>query len=84
MGWSLRWTDQAIRDLTSLDPPVARRVVAKLDQAAEHPEHFFRRLAGAADYKLRVGDYRVLAALDHETRTILVERVGHRSGVYDR
>ena len=84
MPWSLRWTDQAIRDLASLDAPIARRIVSKLDQAAVHPEHFFRRLAGAADYKLRVGDYRVLAALDHETRTILVERVGHRSGIYDR
>jgi len=53
-------------------------------QAAERPEHFFRRLAGAADYKLRVGDYRVLAALDQKARTILVERVGHRSDIYDR
>ena len=84
MAWSVQWTDQAIRDLTSLDPSVARRIVTKLDQAAEQPERFFRRLAGAADHKLRVGDYRVLAALDHEARMILVERVGQRSVVYDR
>ena len=84
MPWSVRWTDQAIRDLSKVDPPVARRIVAKLDQATGHPEHFFRRLVGADEYKLRVGDYRLLAAFDHETRTILVERVDHRSRIYDR
>ena len=84
MPWSIRWTDQALRDLSSLDSPVVRRIVAKLDRAAERPEHFFRRLAGADDYKLRVGDYRVVATLDHVTRTVLVERVGHRSHIYDR
>ena len=83
MPWSVQWTDQALGDLLGLDSPVARRIVAKLDQAAERPEHFFKRLAGADDYKLRVGDYRVLAALDYETRTIVVERVGHRSHIYD-
>lgn len=82
MAWSVHWTDQAVRDLASLDPPVARRVVAKVDQAASRPEHYFRRLAGSDDYKLRVGDYRVLSALDYATKTILVERVGHRSGIY--
>jgi len=84
MPWSVHWTDQAVTDLASLDSPVARRIVAKVGQAAERPEHFFRRLAGAADYKLGVSDYRVLAALDQKARTILVERVGHRSDIYDR
>jgi mRNA interferase RelE/StbE len=50
----------------------------------ERPEHFFRRLAGADDYKLRVGDYRVVVTFDYEIRTVLVERVGHRSHIYDR
>lgn len=81
MPWSVRWTDQAVRDLSSLDPPVAR-IVAKVDQASSRPEHYFHRLRGSDDYKLRVGHYRVLAALDHSTKTIFVERVGHRSGIY--
>ena len=49
MAWSVQWTDQAIRDLSRLDPPVARRVMAKLDQVAEQPEHFFKRLAALDD-----------------------------------
>jgi len=83
-GWGIKWTDRGLRDLQSLDPPVARRVVRKLEQAAADPPRFFQRLAGGDDYKLRMGDYRLLAVLSHETRTILVEAVDHRSRVYER
>ncbi len=84
MPWSIRWTAQGLRDLAALDPPVARLIITKLEQAAGNPTRFFARLVGADDYKLRVGDYRVLAILSHETETIDVERVDHRSRVYRR
>lgn len=73
-----------MRDLDRLDRPVARRVVAKLEQAAAQPERFFERLVGSGDHKLRIGDFRLIAALAFESRTILVERVDHRSRVYER
>ena len=84
MPWRIQWTDQAIRDLSRLDRTVARRIVSKLEQAAREPLRFLSRLVGGDDYKLRVGDYRLLALLSHETTTILVERVDHRSRVYRR
>ena len=84
MPWSIRWTDQAIRDLNGIDRPVARRIVSKLEAASENPQRFFVRLVDSDDYKLRIGDYRLLAALSHETQSILVERVDHRSRVYHR
>jgi len=70
--------------LGGLDPPVARRIVGKLEQAVGNPDRYFRRLAASEDYKLRVGDYRLLAILSHETKTVFVERVDHRSRVYER
>lgn len=84
MPWSIRWTDQALRDLTRLDPPVVRRIMRKLEQAAADPPRFFTRLTGADDYKLRIGDYRLLAAFSFEMKTILVELVEHRSRIYGR
>ncbi len=84
MPWSIRWTDRAILDLSHLATSVARRIVGKLEQASQNPVRFFTRLVGADDYKLRIGDYRLLAALSHETKTIHVERVDHRSRIYDR
>ncbi len=84
MPWSIRWTEQGFRDLNRLDAPVARRIVEKLEHAATDPTHFFSRLTGEDDYKLRIGDYRLLALLAHDAQTIYVERVDHRSQVYRR
>jgi mRNA interferase RelE/StbE len=84
MGWRIAWSDTAIRDLQSLDPTVARRIVKRLETAATSPDRYFARLVGSDDYKLRIGDYRLLAALARGTQTILVERVDHRSRIYAR
>ncbi len=67
-----------------LDPPVARRIVAKLEQASLHPDRFFARLVGSSDSKLRIGDYRLIAVLVPESKLIVVERVDHRSRIYQR
>jgi mRNA-degrading endonuclease RelE of RelBE toxin-antitoxin system len=56
----------------------------KLERAVEHPEHFLQRLVGSDEYKLRIGDHRLLCVLSPENRSIVVERVDHRSRVYNR
>jgi mRNA-degrading endonuclease RelE of RelBE toxin-antitoxin system len=56
----------------------------KLEQAASQPDRYFQRLVSSDEHKLRVGDYRLLAALDPQNRTILVEAVDHRSRIYQR
>ncbi|HKZ64399.1 MAG TPA: type II toxin-antitoxin system RelE/ParE family toxin [Thermoplasmata archaeon] len=84
MAWSVELTDRALRDLGKFERSVARRIVAKLERAAGDPQRFFSRLVGSGEFKLRVGDYRLLATLVHETNTIIVEHIDHRSRVYDR
>ena len=83
MAWSVELTDRALRDLGTLDRLVAKRIVAKLERAAGQPERFFSRIVGSDEYKLRIGDYRLLATVFYETKSILVMRVDHRSRVYD-
>ncbi|HEV8359397.1 MAG TPA: type II toxin-antitoxin system RelE/ParE family toxin [Candidatus Thermoplasmatota archaeon] len=84
MAWRVDLTPHAARDLGQLDAPIARRVVAKLEQAATDPKRHFKRLVGYDLYKLRVGDYRVLAHISQDARKILIQRIEHRSRVYDR
>lgn len=84
MVWSIVWTNQAAQDLSRLDPPVARRILRKLEQAASDPLRFFHRLVGVDDSKLRVGDYRVLAVMNVAQHVVVVERIDHRSRVYKR
>jgi mRNA interferase RelE/StbE len=42
------------------------------------------KLAGRGDYRVRVGDYRVVYAVDDEERVVIVARIAHRREVYRR
>ena len=42
------------------------------------------KLAGRADYRVRVGEYRVVYAVDDAERRVLVARIAHRREVYRR
>lgn len=81
-AWTIRWSRQAVRDLSKLDRVAAQRIVTKLEDAATDPARHFRRLRGADEHKLRVGAHTVLALLSHTENVILAQRVGHRSTVY--
>lgn len=80
--WSVAFTDRAFQDLSGLDKPVAKRVLSKIKLAASDPTRSFERLVGADEWKLRVGVWRVIAALAHDRRAIVVMRIDHRSRVY--
>lgn len=41
-----------------------------------------KKLRGVQDYRLRVGDYRVLYSIDDDRRVVEVMAVGHRREVY--
>lgn len=42
------------------------------------------KLAGRNDFRIRVGDYRVVYAVDDVERLVLVARIAHRREVYRR
>jgi mRNA interferase RelE/StbE len=83
-SWNIEWSHQAIKDMDKLEKKVAQRIFKKIEQAANNPLKHFARLTGSDEYKLRIGDYRLLALLSHDSKTILVERVAHRSRVYKK
>ena len=82
--WRVELTRTAIRDLRRLDPPIRRRVQAALAALAQDPHQpgALRKLTGAPERRLRIGDWRTLVLLDPETRTITVTRVLPRGRAY--
>ncbi len=82
ISWKIELSEEAFRDLSNLDLTISKRVIDKLEKSAKDPKHFFKRLKGCDDYKLKVGDYRILALLLHEKKIIFVEKVGHRRNIY--
>lgn len=47
----------------------------------QHPVQS-RRLKGSPNFRLRVGDYRVIYSVDEAEEEVLVVAVGHRREVY--
>ena len=71
--------------LKKLDRKVGQRILDKLKWVAAHAENVRHETLSAhlqAFYKLRVGDYRVIYALERADKIIDVYFMGHRREVY--
>ncbi|MGH2854655.1 MAG: type II toxin-antitoxin system RelE family toxin [Solirubrobacteraceae bacterium] len=84
-AWSVEFERRAEKDLNRLDPPVKKQVLDAIDRLALNPHDApLRKLTGRPQLRLRVRDWRLFVRLDHDTRTILVERILPRGRAYDR
>lgn len=74
---------EAIKVYRSLHGPIGDRIRAAIDQLATVPRPSgVVKLVGSDDYRMRVGDYRLVCAVDDRSRLIVVARIGHRREVY--
>ena len=66
---------------------LALRILDRIDQVATNPAASNTNLSKLKDplsgYRLRVGDYRVIYLLDHESYKLIVTKVDHRSAIYN-
>lgn len=79
------FSDRAQSDVRRLDRATAQRVIGKLRWLAENFEATKLTALTGPDQgrlRLRVGDYRVVYAVDRKKREIEVYRVRHRREVY--
>lgn len=83
-GYALRYKQPAVKDIKKLSPQVQKRLKLKLEFfiAQTNPLDFAEPLAKPADaqYRFRVGNFRVL--FDVEGQNIVILHVQHRREVY--
>jgi len=74
----------AIRDLDSLDANVRGRIERAIDRLQGNPRPpGSKKLVGFGnEWRLRVGDYRVLYVIDDTARQVVVARAAHRREAY--
>ena len=59
------------------------RLQAVIDALATEPRPTGTvKLAGRDDFRIRVGDYRIVYAVDDVERLVIVARIAHRREVY--
>ncbi len=75
--------DDAIQFLEKLPKDIGKRIFQKIQSTKENPHHYFSRLTGRTDYKLRVGKYRIIADLDDDKKRIEVTHIDKRDTVYE-
>ncbi len=74
----------AEKDLARLSSGIHDRVIAAIQGLARNPRPpGCRKLAGSKhDWRVRVGDYRVIYEIADQIRVVRVNRVRHRREVY--
>jgi mRNA interferase RelE/StbE len=83
-AWRLELTSVAQRDLRRLDPQIRTRVERALRALADDPQRAgaLRKLTGAPEWRIRIGDWRALVLMDAQARTVHVTRVLPRGRAY--
>ena len=84
MAYSIFLRPAAIRDLKQLPADARERIEAAIGALKDNPRPpGCRKLVGFEnEWRLRVGNYRVLYIIDDSTRQVTIARVAHRREAY--
>ena len=81
MTYEIEFKPRAIKDLQTLPRDIQRRILAKIESLSKDLAGDVKRLTNfTPEYRLRVGDYRVL--FEVEANVVIVYRVLHRKDAY--
>jgi len=81
MTYHIELKPRAIRDLKAIDKIQSRRIVEKIALMKEDLAGDVKRLTNSTpEFRLRVGDYRVLFEIEGDK--VVVYRVRHRKDAY--
>ena len=83
MKYEVRIIPAAEREMNKLPTPVHTRVSRRILSLEDNPRpRGAKKLSGREEYRLRVGDCRVLYTIDDKECMVTVFAVGHRREVY--
>lgn len=80
----VEYSDRATDWLRDAENEIATRIVKKLSEVSDFPDHYLKRLSGSPYYRLRVGDYRVIIDWRKNDDMLFVRRISKRDTAYNR
>jgi mRNA interferase RelE/StbE len=81
MKYDIQFKPKAVRDIDGLPSRMRARVLARIEGMSNDLKGDVERLTNfTPEYRLRIGDYRVLFEIEEET--IIVYRIRHRREAY--
>lgn len=83
MKWRIIFARTAEKELARLSSEMRLRLGRAIRSLENDPiPAQAKRLKGRTEFRMRVGDYRVLYTVEHENRIVTISAVGHRRDVY--
>lgn len=85
MACSVIWHEKALDDLKTLDKQTAAKIVERVkNYLVQNPEKIGKPLKGIFKglFRYRLGDYRILYAIDKPENQIIVLYIDHRKDIY--
>jgi mRNA interferase RelE/StbE len=79
--YTVQFKPRAIKDIEALNAKFRLRVIKKIEEMSDNLKGDVKHLTDSTpEFRLRVGDYRVLFEIEGET--ILIYRIRHRREAY--
>jgi mRNA interferase RelE/StbE len=86
VAWRIDFSPSASKEFKKLDKPIQKTVDAFLQRLSQRddPRTLLEPYSGplAGFWKKRVGNYRLICEIQDAKITVLVVKLGHRSGIY--
>ncbi len=85
MSYKVVFASRAIKDLRSIPRKSQEQIIEKAEVLSENPyPKGSLKLKGVKEelWRIRIGNYRVLYAVDDEIKIVDIRRIGHRKDIY--
>ncbi|MCX6620949.1 MAG: type II toxin-antitoxin system RelE/ParE family toxin [Acidobacteria bacterium] len=85
-NYDVTLTSSAAKELEKLSGQVIARIFPRLESlvADPRPSGCKKLRGGDSEWRIRVGDYRVVYTIDDASWRVVVTRIRHRSEAYER
>ena len=82
--YRITFARSAGKELQKLDPPIARRIFKAIEKLAAYPRPTgCVKLTGSQnEWRIRIGDWRVIYTIDDAARAVDIAAIRHRSDAY--
>ena len=82
--YKIEFDDRFLEFLNKYDTKFKKRILEKLLSTKQDPYRFFKKLRYREGYKIRVGDYRIIADIDKKSKKIKIRLIMHRKKIYEK
>lgn len=87
MQYKIEITRKIAKKLLRLPKKDQKKIIEKIDLLTVNPmPNGYKKLSGQTNpalYRIRVGDYRIIYAIEEDRLIILIVELGHRKDIYN-